>query len=181
MSDNWLPGQDIPEYLKNIQNPVGIEIGTDGGVTTKYLLESLPNLILHGVDPYTPYIDWGGNLFAWDGGQIKDCNSAFFNFMQKVEPYSNRYIHHKTTSDEALKHFANESMDFIFIDGLHSYEQVLKDCVNYYPKLKRGGLYCGHDIGTVQDVTNAVSMFAGSLGLKEIGIMRQNVWFWHKQ
>lgn len=179
----WLPGEDIPEILGNIANPVGIEIGTDGGITTLHLLNSIPTLKLHGVDPYIPYNDWGGNPFSWHGvvGQLNDDSNDSYNvFIKRIEPYSDRYTHHRKTSDDAVSDFEDESVDFIFIDGLHTYEQVLKDCKNYYPKLKSGGLFCGHDYTAINGVQRAVNEFATSLGRTSIEVMRQDVWFWKK-
>lgn len=180
VKDQWLPGQDIPIVLKDVDNPIGIELGTDGGTTTLYLLKELPTLTLHGIDPYLPYIDWGGNPFGWHGGLNTDNNDSYTAFMNKVEPYSDRYIHHKKISDEAVNYFEDESMDFIFIDGLHTYEQVLKDCINYYPKLKKGGLFCGHDFRAIAGVNKAVNEFALSISIDTINIMKQDVWYWTK-
>ena len=39
----------------------------------------------------------------------------------------------------------DDSLDFIYIDGDHSYEAVKRDLELYLPKLKKGGLMCGHD------------------------------------
>ncbi|GAI15065.1 unnamed protein product [marine sediment metagenome] len=40
---------------------------------------------------------------------------------------------------------ANNSLDFVYIDGSHTYESVAEDIILYYPKLKKGGLLSGHD------------------------------------
>lgn len=176
----WLPGEDIPLHIKDINNPVGIEIGTDGGTTTVHLLKQIPKLTLHGIDPYIPYIDWGGITFSWHDGKNSDSQDSYKSFMDKVAPFGERYIHHKKTSDEAVVDFADESMDFIFIDGLHTYEQVTKDCNNYYPKLKKGGLFCGHDFSAIKGVNQAINEFAQKIGLTHLNIMKQDVWYWHK-
>ena len=42
--------------------------------------------------------------------------------------------------------YTNESsVDFLFIDGNHSYEQVLADYLMYSPLVKRGGIIAFHD------------------------------------
>jgi predicted O-methyltransferase YrrM len=43
---------------------------------------------------------------------------------------------------EALK---DDFFDFIYIDADHRYSGVSQDLKNYYPKLKKGGVFCGHD------------------------------------
>lgn len=49
------------------------------------------------------------------------------------------------TTDKVVSIIANESADIIFIDADHRYSYVKNDLLNWYPKLKPGGLICGHD------------------------------------
>ncbi len=51
----------------------------------------------------------------------------------------------QSTSMSALAQFEDNSLDFIFIDGDHSYEAVYEDTLNWYPKLKEGRIISGHD------------------------------------
>jgi len=44
-------------------------------------------------------------------------------------------------STQASTIIGNDELDFIFIDDDHSYE----DFCNYYPKVKSGGIFHGHD------------------------------------
>lgn len=166
--DGWLPGEDIPSMLKGVKNPIGIEIGTDQGTTTEYLLRSIPDLTLYGIDDYT------------ENRTETVQNLTFEIYKKKVLPYSNRFKHYRMTSDDAVSEFEDESVDFVFIDGDHRYEQVLKDCQNYYAKLKKGGLFCGHD-WILPDVNKAVVEFALSIDrFDDIKIMKQDVWYWIK-
>lgn len=48
-------------------------------------------------------------------------------------------------SDEAKKEIKDSSIDLLFIDGDHSYEQAKKDIINYWPKVKIGGTLLGHN------------------------------------
>jgi hypothetical protein len=38
-----------------------------------------------------------------------------------------------------------ESCDFVYIDGNHSYSHVKEDLRLWFPKVKRGGVFAGHD------------------------------------
>ena len=69
--------------------------------------------------------------------------------------------------------------DFIFIDGLHTFDQVLKDCRNYYSKLNPGGIFSGHDYTLITGVNQAVTQFAKEVN-KQIQTMPTDSWYWIK-
>ncbi len=54
--------------------------------------------------------------------------------------------HQTSTIDELKKILNDEPLDFLFIDGDHSYEGVKADFENYSPLVKPGGLIAFHDI-----------------------------------
>lgn len=166
-------GYGLVNLLKDKPNLKGLEIGCAQGNTTSFLLRSLPDLFLYGVDPYIDYIDWNGN-------DLQDLNNTYQLLMDKIQPYQDRYKLYREYSDTACNHFENESLDFIFIDGLHTYEQVKKDCENYYPKIKSGGLFAGHDYYTISEVRKAVKEFAIHHGLEKIYSTDYDVWYWWK-
>jgi len=62
----------------------------------------------------------------------------------------------------------DRSRDFIFVDADHSYEGCLADMRAWWPKLKPGGIFAGHDYSTVDfpGVVRAVDEFAAERGLK---------------
>jgi predicted O-methyltransferase YrrM len=49
------------------------------------------------------------------------------------------------TSVEASKTFEDKSVDFVFIDAGHTYEEVVEDIKSWLPKVKKGGFIGGHD------------------------------------
>ena len=48
-------------------------------------------------------------------------------------------------SFDVVKEFPDEYFDFIFIDADHTYEGCKGDILDWYPKVKKGGVLCGHD------------------------------------
>jgi hypothetical protein len=165
-------GYGLAELIKDIPNPRGIEIGCDVGDTTEFLLKTHTKLMLDGVDPYENYVDWNGN-------NLNERQVVYDNFMQRVKPFGTRFNLFREYSDDAAKEIADEHYDFIFIDGLHTYEQLTKDCANYYSKVKTGGIFAGHDYNAIEGVRRAADEFAASVG-KEILKTECDVWYWIK-
>jgi hypothetical protein len=61
----------------------------------------------------------------------------------------------------------------IFIDGDHDYNAVKNDLINYYPKLKKGGIFAGHDYTEDCGVATAVDEFSEENKL-ELSISRSS-------
>lgn len=51
----------------------------------------------------------------------------------------------QSDSAEAASHFDDESLDGVFIDAAHDYDSVVKDVAAWFPKVKPGGIFAGHD------------------------------------
>lgn len=161
--------------IEDMSNPVGIEIGSETGATSEHLLCNKEDLTLHCVDPFMPYIDK-----SVSGADFPQHDDHYQKFLNRMASYGERMVLHRKTSDEALEEFENGAYDFIFIDGLHEYDQVKKDMENYYSKIKDGGVFAGHDYNYVADVKKAVDEFAEKVGIKEVLHTDHDVWYWIK-
>lgn len=173
----WISGKDILPLLANFKNPVGIEIGVDEAPTSWFFLKNRPDLKLYGVDPYQGYQDWYPGGYISQGQQDEKYN----NMKRRTEEFGDRWKHYRLTSDDAVRLFDDDAFDFIFIDGLHEYEQVLKDCQNYWPKIKKGGVFAGHDYRVIEGVGRAVDEFAATVGATPIHLPEQDAWYWIKE
>ena len=47
---------------------------------------------------------------------------------------------------DAAQQIENNTLDFVYIDAVHTLPMVLADCCMWWPKLKKGGLLSGHDL-----------------------------------
>ena len=66
----------------------------------------------------------------------------------------------------------SKSLDFVYIDGDHSPEQVYKDAVNMFPKIKSGGvllfddyLWVVNGIVTAKGIDNFLKEYSGQYEL----------------
>lgn len=165
-------GYGIGNLIKDMVNPVGCEIGLAEGFTTEYLLNSNDSLILYGIDPFENYVDWNGY-------NLNERDIVGKQFLKRTEKFGNRLIFIRKYSDDAVNDIPDNSLDFIFIDGLHTYDQLTKDMKNYYPKVKSGGIFSGHDYTLIKCITDAVNDFAELKG-KKVLTTECDVWYWYK-
>jgi predicted O-methyltransferase YrrM len=148
------------ELVKTLgNNLIGVEIGVSGGFNAKNILLSLPIKKLYLVDPYETFMQNGESIKQHDGEEYEKAWRRLKEFEFKVE-----FI--LKDSCKAVKDIPN-NLDFVYIDGNHSYKSVKRDIENYYPKVKKGGILGGHDYSTEnRGVMLAVGGFANKNNLE---------------
>jgi SAM-dependent methyltransferase len=77
-------------------------------------------------------------------------------FLSNIEPVKHIINPIRMTSIEASKLYEDNSLDFVFIDASHEYEDVKADILAWLPKVKIGGILAGHDYDTFEGVNKAV-------------------------
>lgn len=167
---------EIEELSKRLgRNVFGLEIGVCRGENIVYFLEKTDKIEkIDCIDPYLPYDDWNGPITK------EDVERSYQITLENFLPHRNRVELHKDTSINCVSKFHDEFFDYIFIDGDHSYQGVLSDISNYYSKLKKGGIFSGHDIN-LADVRKALLDFRTQNNIKdEIKFTNINVWYWIK-
>lgn len=82
-----------------------------------------------------------------------------------------RVLLHRTTSVQAAETFTDGSLDWVYIDAMHTYHAVKTDLEAYAPKIKEGGFILGHDYTNLPfyqemgfGVVEAVNDFVGKSG-----------------
>lgn len=148
------------------ENLVGVEIGVWKGEHAKSLLKSLNIKKLFLIDPYIIDKDYDGSDMNNEIIRAKDKAEERLIFFDNVN-----WIFEK--SEDAVDSIPN-NLDFVYIDGNHSYKYVKKDIELYYKKIKKGGILGGHDI-TIPSVAKAVCEFVAKNNL-DINI-RGNDWW----
>lgn len=167
------------------ENAVGAEIGVFKGDLSRRLLERegitlymVDSWAVHNTDSEYAKTDFHGNL-------TQDEQDLFYQCAKDVTSFAGeRAKIIRKTSLEAAKGFADESLDFVFLDADHTYEAVKADIKAWLPKVKKGGLLCGHDYENIDypswGVKKAVGELCVAQGFKlELG---QNfTWFVRKE
>jgi len=123
---------------KNLKdNLIGVEIGVYSGQNSESILKTLNIKKLYLIDP-----------FKYDKDSMEESMpklaKAKKRFLKIIEKYKNKVVFFEKKSSEVFNEIPDD-IDFIYIDGDHSYEYANKDIENYYPKLKEGGVLAGHD------------------------------------
>lgn len=130
------------EYVPNILNDNnlknGLEIGTFKGEFAKIVLDKWDG-ILYMVDP------WKGMDDYEDASNHKHHNEVYSDVIKNLEGYENRAFMLRGKSEDLNHLFSDSSLDFIYIDGNHSYEYVKLDLELWWDKIKVGGFLMGHD------------------------------------
>ncbi len=149
---------------------VGVEIGTWKGDFSARILGSAQPRRLYLVDPWrhrdeSAYSDamYGGEL----GGQEQmEAIHQSVRDRFKAEIERGQVTIRRSPSTEVAADFAEGELDWVYIDGDHTYEAVKADLEAYCRALKPGGLLTGDDYGEAgwwdNGVTRAVDEFAAS-------------------
>ncbi len=127
---------------QKVAKPNGIffEVGSWKGYSSAFIgtIAKKNNCTLYCVD------HWNGSSNVPHQTQSPDCleifrkNMAWLGLKDTVFPLV-------MSSAIAGKIVKDNTADFIFIDADHRYESIKEDLDIWWPKLKVGGIICGHD------------------------------------
>lgn len=142
---------DMINSIENSKNMTMIEIGSYIGESTIIFAEHFKNVI--SIDPHLDYSEINSDNYP-------KFSLVYEEFIKNISKYDN-VKHIRKSSDEAVVDIL-EKVDFVYIDGLHTYDQVVKDITNYRNVIKEGGILGGHDYNFIPSVTKAVDDILGS-------------------
>jgi len=160
--ENWFNYQGLySEMVKKFSSGSHfVEVGSWKGKSSSFMAVEIIN---SGKQILFDCVD------TWEGGkehQGDSCISRLFEiFQENMEPLEGYYNAIKMKSMEAVKLYEDESIDFIFIDASHEYEDIKDDISNWILKLRGGGIIAGHDYGFI-DVKKAVNEILGCDNIK---------------
>lgn len=152
--ENWFTFSKL--YAKMVDlfpnNSNFVEIGSWKGKSSAFMAVEIYNSNKN-IDFYC--------IDTWEGSSEHSSeekgDNLFQTFITNVQPISHIIKPIRMKSLEAVNFFADNSIDFCFIDAAHDYQNVINDIRAWYPKIKENGIIAGHDFskfwpGVVQAV-----------------------------
>ena len=138
----------IPENIEI----TGVEIGVLLGETAFRILSQRPLVKHFMVDPWV--VQPRDSAFVKSGDNCSKKpqsyhNTAYDYTVKRMIQFGKRAKILRLYSRDAAPLFPNSSLDYVFIDGDHSYEGVKNDILLWLPKIKKGGWIGFHDYGMI--------------------------------
>ncbi|MBE3122191.1 MAG: class I SAM-dependent methyltransferase [Thermoplasmata archaeon] len=97
--------------------------------------------------------------------EIDECDVMYQKAFDDVKIWADKNkgieVIRGISPDEAGR-FENETIDFVYIDASHLYEDVKADILAWWPKVRKGGILAGHDYykkPNFTDIKRAVDKF----------------------
>lgn len=166
--------EELPELLVKLGCKVGAEIGVWRGGYTELFCQA--GLKMYAIDPWAPYVGAGRTQKVPENQEIN-----YQMAQERLAPYDCTIV--RATSMAALRRFAKDQLDFIYIDGDHSLPHVVNDIWHWSRKVRAGGVISGHDYfctrppairNTICHVQPAVDACARVMGVDKVYIFGGN-------
>lgn len=146
-SPKIIPGMlrhNLYEVFAELGFKIGCEVGVEKGKNAQEMFEVIPNLKLFAVDPYKQHPQFNNEATAsslhWNDPFLQVCKEQ----AQKRMQGRNAVIIEKF-SEEAVQDVPYDSLDFVYIDGDHSYDYAMTDIILWSRRVRPGGIVSGHD------------------------------------
>ena len=145
--EGWFSFQELyTDVVQRYDNALFVEVGAWLGRSTAFLaveiLNSKKNIKFHCVDTWA-----GSDEHVHQAHDYVKQNILYHKFLENIKPVSDIVVPVQKLSVEAAQDYDDESIDFVFLDASHDYENVKNDLIAWYPKIKKGGTFGGHDYG----------------------------------
>jgi glycosyltransferase involved in cell wall biosynthesis len=148
------------------------EVGSYAGESSEIFAASKNISKVYAIDPWCDDIQCEHVTFK---------NMAFVEQLFDERNGKNpKIVKMKTDGTTAVN--AIESVDFVYLDALHTYEAIVKDIENWYAKVKPGGWLGGHDYHAegFPGVYRAVNEFCEKNDLPRPFVFRDSSWLMRK-
>lgn len=152
LGENWFTYPDFYSQMVSyfVDGSHFVEVGSWKGRSSSYMaveiINSKKKIRFDCVDTWDgsdEHID--PNSYAFNPKILEDPNWLYEEFLKNVSPVQEIINPVRKKSNLASFDYDDRSLDFVFIDAGHSYENVKEDITSWFPKIKIGGFIAGHD------------------------------------
>lgn len=136
--DGWMSFEEC-QWLYNVAKKYDTiaEIGSWKGRSTHALLSGAKGVV-HAIDHFE-----GSSQDGYTGTDSDKAHGGTFEeFKENTKEFKN-LLTHKKSSVEGSKDFKDNSIEMVFIDAGHTYDEVMEDIKHWLPKATK--LISGHD------------------------------------
>lgn len=175
IGENWFTFHGIYKNAINKfqNNSHFVEVGAWKGRSAAFMAVEIIN---SGYNIKFDVVDtWDGSVEHQEYDVIRK-DELYNEFLKNTEKVSHIINPIRKSSLEASKLYEDESLDFVFIDASHEYEDVKADIEAWFPKVKKGGIIAGHDYTNTWKVKKAVDE---RFGVENISVGEQS-WLFQK-
>lgn len=182
IGEDWMDFQNLySEVVKSYpDNSHFVEIGSWKGRSSSFMgveiMNSGKRIKFDCIDPWMGDLDTLGEVYDPFVPKNTNPNWLYAEFISNIKPVSSYINPVRLKSIQASKMYKDRSLDFVFIDGSHEYEDVKEDIYYWYPKVKRGGIISGHDYTNYPGVKKAVDEFFNPGEIKVV----KSYWVFYK-
>ncbi len=166
----------IPQFIKENNYKIGAEVGIAFGTHSMTMLQETGLEKLYSIDPFKHFPK---SIYP-DGMNLEQdyFNVLHFIVKKRLEVFGERSELIRKRSIDAASQFEDNSLDIIYFDGNHTYNNVIAELRLYYPKIKPGGIISGDDYGNSSHtgVKKAVDQFFKEKNL-QITVFGSMVWW----
>ena len=163
---------NLAELFGELKFNKGAEIGVQSGIYSEILLKNNPELKLLCVDPWSYY----------RGVSAEKSEAAYQLALKRLSPYEERIKIIRKPSVEAAAQIPDGSLDFVYIDGAHDFDNVMLDILHWAPKVRRYGIISGHDYYVFYrgGVIKAVDTYTSVHNINMWYVTQETLrsWFW---
>jgi len=138
----WVRRDDLGPFLNaHGLTGIGVEVGVQNAKFAMTIMEKWEGKQLILVDAWRPLDD------HLDCSRVSEHEFAnqLSRTRRRMKRYGNRVRIIQALSVEAAATIPDGHLDFVYIDANHAYLSCKADLAAWWPKLKMGGLFAGHD------------------------------------
>jgi hypothetical protein len=129
----------VKNYFEGRNDLIGAEIGVYRGQNAKSINDGLAPKLLFLIDCWEPEGE------GWFDGSHREEIDDNFTYTFNLLKGNRNIVIVKGWSIPVSDFIKDEMFDFVYIDGNHCQLECKQDMLFWYPKVKIGGIFGGHD------------------------------------